>query len=338
MTSSDRQFLDLWGKMKTPEEGRLTTKPIKDTNVLISKGSDGTFGIVIHGVSDEFRNPRLVNLSFSTSPRMMLTKGGSTVEVTNCLILNASKELDPVMLSLVMEHLLKSSDRTEFSARDLSETIYEVMLMARRERSPPSREEIVGAWGELYLLMTLVAECRDHYTQMAVIGGWEGEGHREKIDFRFPDAGLAIEAKTCADGLRIHHIGGEDQLTPPTGCEAGFIASMSVEESDHGRTCAGLVDGILGSLVGSAEDRRVAGKLLSSRVETRGDECHDDVLFLWLEEDDVPFRLYSFADVPRPVWDDSVSEVEWTADLKQAAAIPDSSQDEVVERITRDEG
>jgi hypothetical protein len=170
---------------------------------------------------------------------------------------------------------------------------------------------------------------------MAMIHGWEGEGHREKVDFRFPDSGLAIEAKTCSDGQRMHHIGGQDQLTPPTGCESGFLGSMSVVESDYGRTCAGLVEAIANSLIGSSEQKELAKELLKRRVETRGAECLDDTIFLWLEDDDDRFRLYPFDDVPRPAWDDSVSEVEWVADLRNATCLEDSDRDAAVASITR---
>ncbi len=332
--TSDRHFLELWGMMSTPGEGSLTTRRVGDTNVLLCKDSEGTFGIVMHNVRDRFRNPRLANLSFSTPPMMGLSvDGGPAESVRDCLILNASKALDPVMLSLVMEHLLETNQGTELTADDLSRTIDEVMLLARRDSLPPTREEVVGAWGEMYLMLCLLRECGSHQAQMSVISGWEGEGHRERVDFRFPGCGSSIEVKTCSDGARFHHIGGVDQLTPPTGCDRGFLGSLSVVEDDHGRTCAGLLSAIRGALVGSAEERGLAGKALDGRARTRGAECLDDALFLWLEDDADEFRLYPFESVPRPTWDGTVDDVEWSADLTTSECLDDTERQAEIRKI-----
>ena len=58
---------------------------------------------------------------------MNQTIGGQTRRLSDCLNLNASNSLDPIMLSLVMEHLLKSSEKRNFTAEDLSDTIDEVI-------------------------------------------------------------------------------------------------------------------------------------------------------------------------------------------------------------------
>ena len=124
----DHSFLSLWEEMRVPAEGTMWTRRVGDTNVLLSKDSEGTFGIVMHNVRDSFHSPRLSNLSFSTPERMSLRMvGGREETVRNCLILNASSVLDPIMLSLVMEHLIEVNDTTEYTAEDLSRTIDEVM-------------------------------------------------------------------------------------------------------------------------------------------------------------------------------------------------------------------
>jgi len=328
---ADRSFLELWGQMSRPAKGRQTIRPVAGTdNVLLSKDSDGTFGIVLHGVKDDFRNPNLANLEFKSDPAMNQTIAGQTRRLTDCLNLRASNSLDPVMLSLVMEHLLKSSDKRNFTAEDLSETIDEVIKLTKRSSRPPTKEEIVGAWGEIYLLLQLVSECSDHDKQVKVIGGWEGV-RRQIIDFTIPDLALAIEVKTCSDGVRAHHIRGYNQITIPTGCQTGLLASLSVVDNDEGLTCSSLVSSIRSSLLGSREERDKANSLLDQRLLIRGPECNDDVVFLWLEDDSEPYRSFHFRDVPRPPMEDHVSEVEWVAELAQAREL---EEDEIQEALS----
>jgi hypothetical protein len=330
----DHSFLSLWEEMRVPAEGTMWTRRVGDTNVLLSKDSAGTFGIVMHNVRDSFHNPRLSNLSFSTPERMNLRMvGGREETVRNCLILNASSVLDPIMLSLVMEHLIEVNDTTEYTAEDLSRTIDEVMLLARRDSLPPTREEIVGAWGEIYLMSSLLRACHSHESQMAVISGWEGEGHRERVDFRFPHCGSSIEVKTCSDGLRVHHIGGSDQLEPPDGCDRGFLGSLSVVEDEYGKTCSMLLSDAKRGLLGTLDERSLASEHIDRRARTRGAECQDESLFIWLEDDSDEFRLYPFGSVPRPTWDDTVEDVEWSADLTRAEFLGDDDRDEEIGRI-----
>ena len=70
MTEGSRSFLEMWLQMSIPEsEESLSIRRVRGAeNVLLSKDSEGTFGIVMHGVTDDFRNPRLANLSFSSRP------------------------------------------------------------------------------------------------------------------------------------------------------------------------------------------------------------------------------------------------------------------------------
>jgi hypothetical protein len=124
-----------------------------------------------------------------------------------------------------------------------------------------------------------------------------------------------------------------DQLTPPTGCNTGFLGSLSVVEDEHGKTCTGLLSSIRGTLLGSVEERAIAGIALDKRVKTRGAECLDDVLFLWLEDDAGEFRLYHFESVPRPTWDGTVDDVEWSADLATAAYLDDAERELVIQAI-----
>ena len=329
---SDRSFLELWASMKPPKEGRRRIRTVAGTdNILLSKDEEGTFGIVIFGVKDEFRDPNLANLEFDFDSEINLTINKKTRRLTQCLNLRASSSLDPIMLSLVMEHLLlKSSEKSTFSAKDLSETIDEVIKLTQRTSRPPTKDEIVGAWGELYVLLSLISDCDDHEKQLGIIGGWEGV-RRQIIDFTIPALSLAIEVKTCSDGVRAHHIRGYNQITVPAEFQNGLLFSLSVRENEEGHTCSDLVSSIRSALSGTKSQKETANSLLTQRLLIRGTECNDESLFLWLEEDSDPYRAFHFGDVPRPPLEDHVSQVEWVAEFGQTSPIPETEMDEILD-------
>ena len=108
---------------------------------------------------------------------------------------------------------------------------------------------------------------------------------------------------------------------------------MSVQDNDHGKTCKDLVHAIRHSLCGTEEEIDSAKSLLEDRVRIRGSECLDDSIFLWLEDDEDPMRLYRFDDVPSPVSAGDVFEVEWVADFMQASPMSGSERGSVMDRI-----
>ena len=83
-------------------------------------------------------------------------------------------------------------------------------------KAPPSKQEVIGAWGELHVLERLLKGAENASDALRRIAGWEAAGPaRDIIDFRVLDVatGLAIEVKT---GTEIDTtIGGVNQITVP---------------------------------------------------------------------------------------------------------------------------
>ena len=124
----------------------------------------------------------------------------------------------------------------------------QVIELVRRPTPLPTKEEVVGAWGELFVLKLLLESASNEREWGGILSGWEAQGEaRDIIDFRFHHlrGGTAIEVKTSTSG-RIHHIRGMNQVTVPAGFHQGMLASVCIRFADGGagKTCAQLIEEI----------------------------------------------------------------------------------------------
>ena len=104
-------------------------------------------------------------------------------------------------------------------------------------------------------------------------------------------------------------------------------------EDEYGKTCSMLLSDAKRGLLGTLDERSLASEHIDRRARTRGAECQDESLFLWLEDESDESRLYPFGSVPRPTWDESVGDVEWSADLTKAEFLGDEDRDAEIGRI-----
>ena len=321
-----------WSRLSTPPDPEKTsTAPVAGTNAYLTKRHDGSLGLLIRDVTDAMPSRKYEHLDISIVPRKELHIPGSNMEMlSNCLMLRADDGVEAPALSLILDRLFDHSPSGAFSASHLASVLDEVEEIMRRPRKPPSKEEVLGAWGELRLILMLVQSAGDPTVQRAIVSGWEGEV-REKLDCRFFHARWAIEVKTTMGLSREHHLHGIGQVTLPPGFDSGTLASLMVEEGE-GLTCLDLLGMLEQAACGSEAEQIGFSELLASRILVRGPECEDERYAFQLVQNGLEF--YDFEQVPIPGEADGVTPIEWLSDLSSSTSLTSSEVDVLVGSIT----
>ncbi len=261
--------------------------------------------------------PRLENISFTMKEEKHLVQGERVTKLRDCLEVNLGPGFDPDLMLRILEAMQKRSKDTHYSSEMLIEVIHDVLEMFRRPPKLPTKEEVIGAWGEMEVLRMLVSRATSHRDRMRIISGWEANGSgRDIIDLRFqtPLGKIAIEVKTSTSS-RSHHINGIGQVTVPENYARGFLASILIRDGDSsmGRSAAEVLAELERAATGSDDEQDEYLRKLKERVQLRGHACTDDRYFFFTG--DRSLRLIVMDDVPRPTVQDNISEVEWVADV-----------------------
>ena len=310
-------LLQTWGRLKTPKEGSYSTETIPRTNVCIFKDHLDSMGLLLSGVRPPHRTPRLENISFTMKEEKHLVQGDRVTKLRDCLEVNLGPGFDPELMLRILEAMQRRSKDTHYSSDVLIEVIHDVLEMFRRPPKLPTKEEVIGAWGEMEVLRMLVSRATSHKDRMRIISGWEASGSgRDIIDLRFqtPLGRIAIEVKTSTSS-RSHHINGIGQVTVPENYARGFLASILIREGDSsmGQSAVEVLTELERAATGSGDEQDEYLRKLKERTQLRGQACTDDRYFFFTG--DPSLRLIDMDDVPRPTVQDNVSEVEWVADV-----------------------
>ncbi|MDA8673161.1 PD-(D/E)XK motif protein [Candidatus Poseidoniales archaeon] len=331
MTITTSSFRQVWEGMSLPPNPEATTiRPVSGTNAYLAKNYDGSMGLFLRDVTDTLPKRTYKHLEITIhNKKQVPLPGRPPLILRNVLFLNADHEIKTPALSLILEGLHDQEPSGQFTAADMIAVLDEVEELLRRPKALPTKEEVAGAWGELYVLRLFLQNIKNPDLQRKVLFGWEGET-REKLDFRFLYAMQAIEVKTTMSSERIHHLHGIEQVTIPSGFDHGALASLCVE-TDQGYTCEHLLTSIESVAVGTREQKDKFVELLAKRTLIRGIACQDNRFSFDLIRDGL--RFFDFSQVPSPGDVDGVTPIEWLSDLSVSSSLTSAEKDELMFRV-----
>ena len=328
----NQTFSVQWEKIPLPRnEDELGVSFLSDTNVLLLKNIDGAFGLCLHGIKEPKlkKNYMYLDIDFEKRKDLVVPKKG-TQRLNDCLSLMADSEINASILALILDQLFVIQPDGNFQTTQLFKVLDDVEKILRRPKRPPTKEEVIGVWGELYFMLYLLRTCASHQMQIGILNSWEGE-HREKIDFRFVSALHAVEVKSTLSELRDHHINGLEQVTVPLGFTDGTLASISLTEIP-GFTCVDLLNEIETTAIGSSNEVEKFKQTLAKRILVRGPVCEDERYSFELSHSGMLF--FNFDVVPAPAKSDNMVPLEWIAKLSDIPSMNNSKVSNFIRKIT----
>ncbi len=326
-----------WNSLTTPtQEGAFSASAVRGTNAWVFKDHQGALGLLLSGIRFPRSIPRLENISIIEVREKNLHQFGSVTTLRNCMEVRLDPSCDADLLTSILDRMREASPDGHYSSELLLEVIQEVIKLVKRPPRLPTKEEVIGAWGEMELLRRLISDAQSASTRRRILAGWEANGNgRDIIDLRFPHAsgGTAIEVKTSTTS-RTHHINGMGQVTVPEGQSNGLLASLHIREADgtHGTTTEQLCHHLETLAIGSEEEVKDYLSLLVNKLELRGRGCLDDRFCF--ASTSTSLRLIDMSDVPKPILEGGVVDVEWTADLSQPEYMGDDEAIRLLESIS----
>ena len=307
-----------WDSLSTPTvEQQLSAKRVSSTNCWIFKGPDESLGFLMTNVHEPLRYPELKNIEFLYVPIKILHYNGRKIELPRCLEIHLDPECDSELLAMVFDRMEDFQPDGNYTSELMIKTLNNAIDLLKRPKRHPSKQEVIGVWGELLVLYSLIQTSNNHTEIIRIINGWESEGiQRDIIDFRLPffEGGTVNEVKTSSVS-REHHIHGLNQLIIPEGFDKGWLTSILIRETDgsSGITCLGLLEKIINLFSGSEDEIIQQIATLESKIENRGIVCRDSRYFFMLTNDSV--RKIKMSEVPIPTGSREIKEIEWLVDV-----------------------
>ena len=203
--------LEIWDtKLKRPEKkGIFSIERLKESNLLLTKDQEGKIGFIVENTL--LINNQISLKNFEIIFHEQLFNPKSKKYHRNCLLVLADKNVNPEFLIRILVGLLEESLSEKITSKDLIGILKKVSETF--DLISNNKEEIIGAWGELYFLNVLIQTVKnDISAQSKIIKSWESVLGRKKIDFRFHNSKIAIKKALDSIGAAVQ------KLCRPDGC------------------------------------------------------------------------------------------------------------------------
>ena len=314
------EIQSMWEGLEIPPKpGIYSTKNVPGTNAWVYKTHDKSLGFLLSGVSMREKFPKFENILFKKSNEKIVDNPGkSPIRLQRCLEINLDPNCDASLLARILDIMSTEEPSGRYGTQLLISVIERVVELVRKPPKPPTKSEVIGAWGELWFLFNLIKNTTTVDGQRRLMNGWEASPtNRAIIDFSFPhlDGGTTIEFKTSTVE-RNHHFHGFGQVTKPEEFSNGWVGSLLIQETNDidGINSFELVKKLIAHLTGSENEINESILMLESKLKNRGEACKDQRFFF--QSNVYSLKMVAMSCVPCPGENPLVSKVEWSSSVE----------------------
>ena len=298
------EILKSWDKMTRPNPGSKMMLQYLNTNLWIFKTSEKMFGFLISGTIGQLKN-NYKNIVATWQP--LFVDKINNIKLENCLVIEATNNIDSKLFCTNISSLFEIQDKNHlFKVNEIEEALRKIEDITLKESD--EFNQVVGVWGELYLINELIKITRSEKSKLEIIESWEGVETRSTIDFNFKSRKTKIEVKTTTESIRIHHLNGLEQVSNETNYK-GFLASICINPDDAGFSCVDLVNDIKKNIP------KIYLPVFERKLIIRGNVCHNSK-YRFIINSSKEMEFFDFSHVPKPDIEDGIGKIEWDAILE----------------------
>lgn len=302
--SQQIKILKSWEELALPNPGSKMMFKYLNTNLWIFKTPDNTFGFLISGTIGQLKN-NYKNIITSWQENVFDKK--NKIKLENCLLIEASKNVDSRLFRTNISSLFEIIDENYlFKINEIEDLLRKIEEITLKESD--TYNEVIGVWGELYLINELLKHTSNANDKIEIIESWESVESRSIIDLNIKSKKTKIEVKTTTKSIRIHHFNSLGQVAKDSS-QKGFLASLCIIPDDNGLSCLDLVKYI---------EKNIPIHhltMVDEKLRIRGEVCRNNKFHFSLTPSKT-LEFFDFDEVPKPTIEDGVGKITWEATLE----------------------
>lgn len=302
--SQQIKILKSWDELALPNPGAKMMFKYLNTNLWIFKTPDNTFGFLISDTMGQLKsNYKNIMVSWQQNVIDKINK----IKLENCLVFEASKNIDSRLFCTNISSLFEIKDKNYlFKINEIEDSLREIEEITLKESD--AYNEVIGVWGELYLINELLKHTSNTNDKIEIIESWESVESRSIIDLNIKSKKTKIEVKTTTESIRIHHFNGLGQVSKDSS-QKGFLASLCIIPDDNGLSCLDLLKYIEKNIPIHHHT------MVDKKLRTRGEVCRNNKFHFSLTPSKT-LEFFDFDEVPKPSIEDGVGKITWEATLE----------------------
>lgn len=306
-----------WDRLQNPSVGKYSLIKHGDSNLYFSKNSKGKFGLLI---SDILQKPSIKYENIET--KIYSTFSSTNQTLTDCIIFqNKESVTNKSFCDAITSQLNQIKQKDFFVLKDIEHIFNEINKITKKNNE--QLNEIIGVWGELYLINEILDKLNSEPLKKEIINSWESHESRTTIDFNIIQKKILIEVKTTIKELRHHHINSIDQITCDSSWE-GFLASICISINESGISCIDLVNKIKSKL--DQKTRIIFDGLLN----VRGISICNDEQYKFIINPNKKLEFFTFSSIPKPSFNDNIININWDIILDEINYLSQSEKNKIL--------